>query len=155
MAMTLIDAFGSWTPPVRILATDLDTNVVHQAAQAVYPVERVEKLPESDVKRFFLRGKDSQAGMVRLRSEVRALVTFRPLNLLSDNWPMRGRFDAIFCRNVLIYFDKTTQYKILARFHPLLRAEGLLFVGHSESLTHVSDLFRLQGKTVYAPLTRN
>lgn len=154
MAMSLIDAFGTWSPPVRILATDLDTNVVQQAAQAVYPLERVEKLPEADVKRFFLRGRESQAGMVRLRPEVRALVTFRPLNLLSDSWPMKGRFDAIFCRNVLIYFDKATQYKILERFHPLLRPEGLLFVGHSESLTHVSDLFRLQGKTVYAPLAR-
>ncbi|WP_242482371.1 CheR family methyltransferase [Thiocystis violacea] len=152
MAMTMIDAFGTWKPPVKILATDLDTNVVKHAYKGVYPIERVEKLSEEVRKRFFHRGKGAQAGMVRVRPEVRALVSFHPLNLLDDHWPMRGRFDVIFCRNVLIYFDKPTQYRLLARFHPLLRQDGLLFVGHSESLTHVSDLFRLQGKTVYAPL---
>jgi len=151
MAMALIDAFGSWKPPVKILATDLDTNVVRHAAQGVYQMDRVEKMPEEMLKRFFLRGKGAQEGMARVRPEVRALVHFHPLNLLDDKWPMKGPFDGIFCRNVMIYFDKQTQSKILARFHPLLRQDGLLFVGHSESLTHVADLFRLQGKTVYAP----
>lgn len=152
MAMTLVDAFGTWTPPVKILATDLDTNVLKQAYKGIYPIERVEKLSAETRKRFFQRGKGDKAGMVRVRPEIRALVSFHPLNLLDGQWPMRGRFDAIFCRNVLIYFDKPTQYKLLARFHPLLREEGLLFVGHSESLTHAADLFRLRGKTVYAPV---
>ena len=154
MAMTLIDAFGSWTPPVKILATDLDTNVVQRAYKGVYPLERLDKLSDERRRRFFQRGKGEQTGMVRVRPEVRALVSFHPLNLLDHHWPMSGRFDAIFCRNVLIYFDKPTQYKLLSRFHPLLRQAGLLFVGHSESLTHVSDLFRLQGKTVYVPVAR-
>lgn len=149
MAMALIDAFDSWTPPVKILATDLDTNVVRHAAEGIYSLERVRKLPERDLKRFFLRGKGEQSGMVRIRPEVRALVTFNALNLLSEDWPIRGLFDAIFCRNVLIYFDKRTQYTLLSRLHPLLRADGLLMVGHSESLTHVAEFFRLQGKTVY------
>ncbi|MBK1717868.1 CheR family methyltransferase [Thiocystis violacea] len=152
MAMALIDAFGSWTPPVKILATDLDTNVVRHAAKGVYQMDRVEKMPEETLKRFFQRGRGDQEGLARVRPEVRALVNFHPLNLLDDQWPMKGQFDAIFCRNVMIYFDKKTQSKILSRFHPLLRADGLLFVGHSESLTHVADLFRLRGKTVYAPL---
>ena len=154
MAMALIDAFGSWKPPVKILATDLDTNVVQHASDGIYPIERIEKLSEDHCKRFFQRGRGGQEGMVRIRPEVRDLVSFHPLNLLSERWPMKGPFDAIFCRNVLIYFDKQTQYKLLARFHPLLRPEGLLFVGHSESLTHVADLFRLQGKTVYAPVVK-
>jgi chemotaxis protein methyltransferase CheR len=154
MAMTVIDAFDSWTPPVKILATDLDTNVVRQAAEGIYPLERVEKLPERDLKRFFQRGSGAQEGMARIRPEVRALVSFQPLNLLGEQWPIKGPFDAIFCRNVLIYFDKPTQSRLLARFHPLLRPDGRLFVGHSESLTHVSHLFRLQGKTVYVPLAR-
>ncbi len=153
MAMTMIDAFGSWTPPVKILATDLDTNVVKHAYKGVYPIERIEKLPEETRKRFFQRGKGAQDGMVRVRPEVRALVSFHPLNLLDSGWPMKGRFDAIFCRNVLIYFDKKTQSKLLARFHPLLQEDGLLLVGHSESLTHVASLFRLRGKTVYSPLS--
>ncbi len=151
MAMTVIDALGTWTPPVQILATDLDTHVLHQAATGIYPLERVQKLPERELKRFFQRGKGAQEGMARVRPEVRVLVSFQPLNLLNEHWPIKGEFDAIFCRNVMIYFDKPTQYKILARLHPLLRADGRLFVGHSESLTHVTDLFRLQGNTVYIP----
>jgi chemotaxis protein methyltransferase CheR len=151
MAMALIDAFGTWTPPVKILATDLDTNVVRHASKGIYQMDRVEKLPEETLKRFFQRGRGAQEGSARVRPEVRALVNFHPLNLLDDKWPMKGQFDGIFCRNVLIYFDKPTQSRILSRFHPLLRSDGLLFVGHSESLTHVADLFRLRGKTVYAP----
>lgn len=154
MAMTLIDAFASWTPPIAILATDLDTNVVRQAALGIYPRERVEKLPESDLKRFFQRGRGAQEGLVRIRQEVRDLVRFRPLNLLADRWPMQASYDAIFCRNVLIYFDKPTQSRLLARFRPQLRQDGLLFVGHSESLTQATDLFRLRGKTVYLPVTQ-
>ncbi|SDX71343.1 chemotaxis protein methyltransferase CheR [Allochromatium warmingii] len=152
IAMTLIEAFDSWTPPVQILATDLDTNVVRHAAEGIYPLDRVEKLSTAQLKRFFLRGTGSRAGMARMRPEVQALIEFQPLNLLSPAWPMREPFDVIFCRNVMIYFDKATQAKILTRFHPLLRPDGLLFVGHSESLAHVANLFRLRGKTVYAPV---
>ncbi len=154
MAMTLIDAFGSWRPPVKILATDLDTNVVKVAEAGIYPEERVARMPEKDVKRFFLRGKGNQKGFVRVRPELRALISFRSLNLLDVKWPIKGPFDGIFCRNVMIYFDKPTQYKILARFRPLMRDDGLLYVGHSESLAHAADLFRLQGKTVYHPVKR-
>ncbi len=154
MAMTLIDAFGSWRPPVKILATDLDTNVVKVAEAGIYPEERVARMPEKDVKRFFLRGKGNQKGFVRVRPELRALISFRSLNLLDVKWPIKGPFDGIFCRNVMIYFDKPTQYKILSRFRPLLRDDGLLYVGHSESLAHAADLFRLQGKTVYQPVKR-
>lgn len=154
MAMTAIDAFGSWKPPVRILATDLDTNVLERAAAGVYETQRIEKMPESDVKRFFLRGRGNRAGQVRVRPELQSLVVFRPLNLLGPDWSVRGPLEAIFCRNVLIYFDKPTQYRLLSRFHPLLRPEGLLFVGHSESLTHAADLFRLRGKTVCVPVRR-
>lgn len=152
MAMTVIDALGSFTPPVRILATDLDTQVLERAAHGVYPVERVAGLPEADVRRFFLRGKGAQSGFVRVRPEVRDLVVFRPLNLLGPQWPVRGPFDAIFCRNVLIYFDRPTQYRLLSRLHPLLHPEGLLFLGHSENVAHAADLFRLRGKTVCAPV---
>jgi chemotaxis protein methyltransferase CheR len=152
MAMAVIDAFGSFTPPVQILATDLGTHVLDKASQGVYPYDRVEKMPQSDVRRFFLRGKGKREGWVRIRPEVQNLVSFHPLNLLGADWPVKGSFDAIFCRNVLIYFDKSTQYRLLSRFHPLMNPNGLLFIGHSESLSHASDLFRLQGKTVYVPV---
>lgn len=149
MAMTMVDAYGSYSPPVKILATDVDTNVLATAQQGVYPLERVEKLPQETIKRFFLKGTGAQAGYVRVRRELREMITFRQINLLHDNWPIRGPFDAIFCRNVMIYFDKPTQYRILQKFVPLMRREGLLFAGHSESFYHAADLFKLRGKTVY------
>jgi chemotaxis protein methyltransferase CheR len=77
------------------------------------------------------------------------MIVFRRLNLIDPVWSLRGPFDAIFCRNVMIYFDRPTQLKILERFSPLLKAHGLLFVGHSENLYHATHLFRLKGKTVY------
>lgn len=149
MAMTMVDAFGTYTPPVEIIATDIDTNVLSKAEAGIYPFERVEKLPNDILKRFFLKGIGSNTGYVQVRKELRDLISFRRLNLLDERWPINGTFDAIFCRNVMIYFDKATQYKILKRFAPMLEAHGVLFAGHSESLYHASDIFKLRGKTVY------
>jgi chemotaxis protein methyltransferase CheR len=155
MAMTMVELFDSWTPPVKILATDLDTGVLARAEAGVYADERVEKLSPERVKRFFLRGSGANAGRVRVRPELRAMITFRRLNLLDAVWPMRGPFDAIFCRNVMIYFDKPTQLKVLEKFVPLLRPEGVLFAGHSESFHNAGHLFHLRGKTVYELAHRN
>jgi len=149
MAMTMVDLFDSFTPPVHILATDLDTQVLQKAQTGIYPLERLEKLPPDKVKRFFVKGTGAQEGTAMVRQELRDMVTFRRINLLDGTWPMRGPFDAVFCRNVMIYFDKPTQYKVLQKFIPLLRREGLLFAGHSESFYHAADLFKSQGKTVY------
>ncbi len=109
------------------------------ASNGVYPMERIDKMSPERLRRFFLRGKGAHEGMVRVRPELRQLVTFKPLNLLADGWPLNGQFDAIFCRNVMIYFDKPTQRKILARFVPLMKPHGLLFAGHSENFLYVSD----------------
>ena len=152
MAMTALETLGSQASKVRILATDLDTNVLQTAADGVYPMERLERLPEGYARRYFLKGKGENAGFARIREEVRNLVTFKQLNLLEGNWPVKGPLDALFCRNVMIYFDKPTQRRILERFHPLLRSDALLFMGHSESLHHTTDLFRLRGKTIYQPI---
>jgi chemotaxis protein methyltransferase CheR len=151
MAMTAIEAFGTRNPPVRILATDIDTNVLATAAQGVYPIERLDKMPEERIRRFFLRGRGANAGKARVSEELRAMIVYRPINLLDAGWPIRGPFHAIFCRNVMIYFDKQTQYSILQKFVPLLQPDGLLFAGHSESFHHAADLFRPRGKTVYEP----
>ena len=155
MAMTLVDTFGSFAPPVSIIATDLDTNVLTKAEAGVYPVERVEKLAADVVKRFFLKGTGAQSGFVRVRPELRAMISFRSLNLLGDSWPIHGPLDAIFCRNVMIYFDKATQLKILQRFAPLLRPHGLLFAGHSENFHNAAHLFKLRGKTIYELVKQN
>lgn len=149
MAMTMVDTFGTFTPPVSIIASDLDTQVLAKAEQGIYPLESVEKLSEEKVKRFFLRGAGAQEGFVRVRPELRAMVVFRQVNLLADSWPIRPPLDAIFCRNVMIYFDKETQLKILQRFAPLLHQDGLVFAGHSESYYHATHLFKLRGNTVY------
>ncbi len=149
IAMTACEAFNTLTPPVQIVATDIDTNVLATAANGVYPMERMDKMSPERLRRFFLKGKGAHEGMARVRPELRSLVTFRQLNLLADGWPLEGQFDAIFCRNVMIYFDKPTQRKILDRFVPLMKQHALLFAGHSENFLYVSDSLRLRGKTVY------
>ena len=149
LAMTAVETFGSFDVPVSILATDVDTSVLRKGEAGVYPAERVERVAPERVRRFFLRGSGTQEGQVKVRPELQRMVTFRRLNLLDTAWTVRGPIDAIFCRNVMIYFDKPTQAGILKRFAPLLQPDGLLFVGHSESLFHVADTFRLRGKTVY------
>lgn len=149
MAMTLVDAFGSFTPPVSIVASDVDTNVLAKAEAGIYPMERVEKISADMLKRFFFKGTGKQAGFVKVRPELQALVTFRQINLLDNDWQIRGPLDAIFCRNVMIYFDKETQLAILERFAPLLQPDGLLFAGHSESFHNAGHVFTLRGKTVY------
>jgi chemotaxis protein methyltransferase CheR len=149
MAMAMVQVFKTYTPPVHILATDLDTNVLAKAQMGIYPLDKLEKIPKDKLRQFFLKGKGQHAGSARVRPELRNMITFRQLNLLDDSWPIRGPFDAIFCRNVMIYFDKDTQYKILKKFVPLLASDGLLFAGHSESFQHAVDLFKLREKTVY------
>ncbi|MFZ6845225.1 CheR family methyltransferase [Undibacterium sp. RuTC16W] len=149
IAMTLCEAFGSLKPPAHIIATDIDTNVLSTASRGVYNIDRLDKMSPERAKKFFLKGKGAQDGMVRVRQELRDLITFKQLNLLADSWPVSGEFDAIFCRNVMIYFDKPTQGKILKKFVPLIKPDGLLFAGHSENFLYVSDDFKLRGKTVY------
>lgn len=150
LAITMAEAFGTMTPPVKILASDVDTSVLEQAECGEYALERVEKMERTRLERYFLCGSGPNEGRVKVRQPLRDIVSFRHINLLDSNWKLNGPFDAIFCRNVMIYFDKPTQGRILERFAPLLRADGLLFAGHSESLFHVSHLFQLRGKTVYA-----
>lgn len=134
---------------VRILASDIDTQVLAQAAQGIYPAERVAEIPRPILERHFLRGVGSQAGLVRVSREVRNLVTFRRINLLEEPWRIQTAFDCIFCRNVIIYFDKPTQRRLVERFAGHLKADGYLFLGHSETLYGVSDRFVFLRNTIY------
>jgi len=129
----------------RILATDLDTNVVSHAATGVYDADRLDAIPAAYRKRHVTVEGD---GRFRVNDDVRALISFAPLNLL-EKWPMSGPFDVIFCRNVVIYFDKPTQRKLFDRYAELLRPDGWLFIGHSESLLNVTNRFSLVGRTIY------
>lgn len=148
LAITAIEAYGSFTPPVSILATDLDTNVLRHAQGGQYGADRVASMSAARIDRFFKRSKDG----VQVRDELRRMIEFRRINLLDASWRVTTPLDAIFCRNVMIYFDKATQYRILARFRPMLRADGRLYAGHSESFVHAADQFQPLGRTVYAPV---
>jgi chemotaxis protein methyltransferase CheR len=149
IAMTVCEAFNTLTPNCQIIATDIDTNVLAHGAQGVYTMDRLDKMLPERQRRFFQKGKGDREGMARVRPELRNMITFKQLNLLADSWPISGQFDVIFCRNVMIYFDKATQRKILSRFVPLMKPDALLFAGHSENFLYVSESLKLRGKTVY------
>lgn len=149
IAMTVKDALPDlrgWD--VKILATDIDSNVLARAGAGIYPADRVASVPVHYRNRFVLKGGVSNPGMVRMHEDVRSLITFRQLNLMNP-WPMRGPFDVIFCRNVVIYFDKETQRRLFNRYADILTVDGHLFVGHSETLFKVCDRFDLIGRTIY------
>lgn len=147
IAMTAVEAMGE-NPPVRVDASDVDTQVLATARAAVYAADSGAAVGEARLKRFFLRGKGPNAGKVRLRPELRSLVAFRSFNLLSAQWESNA-YEAIFCRNVMIYFDKATQRRVLEQLHGSLKAGGLLFAGHAENFIDHRDLFELAGRTVY------
>ena len=149
IAMTLIEALGGRASAVSVVATDIDTQVLAKAVAGVFTMEQVCKLSPERLKRFFLKGSGAQAGLVRIRPEVAAMVKFSRLNLLDPKWALTEPFDAIFCRNVMIYFDKPTQGKILQRFALLMKPHGLLFAGHSENFSFANQALRLRGQTVY------
>ena len=142
----LLDA-AHWD--VRILASDIDTDMLAAAEQGVYPAERVAGLPDSLRHRYFLRGRGPSEGLVRVRPEVRRLVTFRRINLRDEQWTIRTVFDAIFCRNVLIYFDRRLQQRVVGQLVDRLQPGGYLFLGHSESLLGMGAGLRYVAKTVY------
>jgi chemotaxis protein methyltransferase CheR len=147
IAMCLTEAVPGAT--FDVLATDLDTQVLAAAGEGVYALASVAKLAEERQKRFFLRGAGRFEGRARVRRELAARVEFARLNLMDREWAVQGPFDAIFCRNVMIYFDKPTQAGLIERFAKLLKPQGLFFAGHAESLLDNGRYFRLRGQTVY------
>lgn len=149
MAMTAVEALGGYERPVHIIASDLDTKVLQTAREGLYKADSVSKLSAHQVDRFFTRGTGAQAGYVQVKPELQKMIDFRCINLLAPSWPIHAPLDVIFCRNVMIYFDKETQFSVLRKFAPLLRENGLLFAGHSENFYHAASLFKLRGNTVY------
>jgi chemotaxis protein methyltransferase CheR len=149
IAITLIEALGERAGSAKIVATDIDTAVLAKAAAGVFNHDQVARLSPERLRRFFNKGTGGNAGKVRIRPEVAAMVKFSRLNLLDASWPIKEPVDAIFCRNVMIYFDKPTQKQVLERFAPLLKPGGLLFAGHSENASLVNHAFKPLGHTVY------
>ncbi|HEY6452127.1 MAG TPA: protein-glutamate O-methyltransferase [Steroidobacteraceae bacterium] len=132
----------------RVLATDLDSNVLATAAAGHYPAERLRGVSKARVAKFFKIAGGTRQGMVKTVASLRELIIFKQLNLVQE-WPMRGPFDAIFCRNVVIYFDLETKRALFERMARLQPPGAILFLGHSESLYRISDHYELIGRTIY------
>ncbi len=133
---------------IKILATDLDSNVLDTGSQGIYGEERVKALENSILKKWFMRGKNGMGGCVRVSPSLQDMISFKQLNLMNE-WPMQGPFDFIFCRNVVIYFDKPTQSVLFDRYANMLIEDGHLFLGHSETMFKVCNRFELIGNTIY------
>lgn len=134
---------------VKILASDIDPNMLRDGRTGVYPESAMDSVPAALRARWFT---NEGPGLVRAGEELRSLVTFRKLNLIG-NWPMQGRFHAIFCRNVVIYFSGDTQAQVWARFVPLLEPDGVLYIGHSERISGTAEQkLRSDGVTTYRSL---
>lgn len=150
IAMTLLDAVPEprqWD--CKILASDLSTRVLAKAAQGVYETERVENLSSAIIQRHFLRGKGKQDGFVKVKPQVGEMVTYRRINLMDQSFPIRNPLDVIFCRNVMIYFDRPTQSSLVGKFFRYLKPGGILFIGHSESLQWIDHSFTYVAPTIY------
>ncbi|MCX7662738.1 MAG: methyltransferase domain-containing protein [Tepidimonas fonticaldi] len=151
IAITMADVLGL-QGAFRIWASDIDTRVLQTAQRGVYKLEQLRAVSPEQLRKYFLRGKGANEGLARVKPELQKHLQFFTLNLVDEAWPLREEFDVIFCRNVMIYFDHTTQRQVLARLHRLLRPHGTLFVGHAENFSDARDLFRLRGKTIYEKL---
>ncbi|WP_422845293.1 CheR family methyltransferase [Acidovorax sp. M2(2025)] len=148
IVITALEALGAHAS-FKLVASDIDSRVLATAAQGVYRLDSLKGLSPERLQKFFLRGKGTNAGMVRAKPELRRMIDFMSVNLIRDDWPFKEPFDVVFCRNVMIYFDAPTQRRVLERIHRVLKPGGMLFVGHAENFSESRDLFTLRGKTVY------
>jgi chemotaxis protein methyltransferase CheR len=148
IAMCLINKYPElkrWD--FKILASDIDTDVVNKAAIGIYPESELAGLSPERARIFERKGD----GTIHIPKEMRQAIIFKPLNLF-DPWPIKGPFDAIFCRNVAIYFDKPVQDKLFAQLGDVLAPDGYMYIGHSENVGRNSTKFSLAGKTIYSSL---
>ncbi len=149
MAITLseaVDGKGAWD--IKILATDISTHVLRIAQNGTYDMKRVEPVPPQLRHKYFTTNKMEDQTVAQVSPHLKEMIRFRHLNLMQA-WPFKGPFDFIFCRNVMIYFDKPTQQSLVRRFHECLAPGGLLFTGHSESLTGIEHSFKYVQPTIY------
>jgi chemotaxis protein methyltransferase CheR len=150
LAMTLLEYFGNSTSvEFNILATDIDTNVLSRASQGIYNEEQVEDIPDYLLRKYFLKGKGERAGLAKAGKELQSIINFERLNLFDPTWPMKDKLDIIFCRNVIIYFNRDTQRKLISRMTRHLKPGGYLMLGHSESLHGYDSGLQHVRKNVY------
>jgi chemotaxis protein methyltransferase CheR len=152
LAMVLDDFFGkNGARKVKILATDLSTKVLQKAVNGVYSLEQVGNVPGDFLKRYFQKGVGRSSGKVKIKKTVRDMVKFQHFNLMHE-FPWRNEMDVIFCRNVMIYFDRETQQRLVQKFYNCLRPGGYLFIGHSESIASIKHDFKQVEATTYRKL---
>ena len=153
IAMTVAETFGTFNSKVEIIASDIDSTVLEKASEGVYLFDSLQNMTQQQRQKFFLRGKGVNQGKVRVLPELRKMVKFQQINLMHKKWDITPDIDVIFCRNVMIYFDKNTQIEILTRMVQLMNPNGLYIAGHSETFANASHLVFPLGKTVYRPVS--
>lgn len=149
IAVILLEYFPRPLPPLPcILATDLSTRMLSRASEGVYSEKSAKDMDPVLMKKYFLRGKNSSEGMIRVKRELSSLITFQRQNLM-EPFDFNGLFHFIFCRNVMIYFDSSTRQRLVERFFQVLEPGGYLIIGHSESLNSIQHQFRYVQPTIY------
>lgn len=151
IAMIVAKVFGRFDTPIEIIASDIDSNVLATAKAGVYPIARIESLDDSLKKSFFLKGKGVNEGLVSVVPSLKKMIQFKRINLLDNHWPI-DKVDILFCRNVMIYFDKQTQSSLLEKMMSVISANGLYVAGHSENFSYLNHLVKPCGKTTYRPI---
>jgi chemotaxis protein methyltransferase CheR len=154
IAMTVVNAFKRFDCPVEIIASDIDSKVLKTASDGVYKIEQLTEFQTDMKKLFFRRGKGANSGFVKVVPELRKLITFQKLNLMDEKWSLPRGIDIVFCRNVMIYFDKETQLQILRKIVNHMGNDSLYIAGHSENFAHVADILTPLGRTIYKPLRK-
>ncbi len=150
LAMAIREHFGP--PPgwdVKILASDIDSDVLARAEEGVYDGQRLRDIPADLRGKYFLAGRGQDDGYYKVHPDLLELIAFRRINLMREAWPIHTTFNVILCRNVIIYFDRPTQQRLFERMAELLSPDGFLIVGHSENLFGITDLFVPLGNTIY------
>lgn len=150
IAMTIHDWAASpckWN--CKILASDLSTRVLAKATMGIYDIERVSNLPEEAIRRHFLKERGNGINKLKVKPHLYNMVVFRRINLMDERYPIKSPLDAIFCRNVMIYFDRPTQKELMSKFYRYLKPGGYIFIGHSESLQWVEHQFSYLEPTIY------
>jgi chemotaxis protein methyltransferase CheR len=151
LAITAVEALGEFDANVTIIASDIDSNVLSTASRGIYKIEQLDSFDDSMKKRYFHRGKGANTGFVKVVPELRRLIEFKRINLMDSGWNLPQNIDIVFCRNVMIYFDKATQLEILSKIVAHMAEKSLYFAGHSENFGHVDSILKPLGKTIYQP----
>ncbi len=150
IALTVHEYFkNKKKPDIKILATDIDTRVIDTARKGIYDFERIREIDLSLLKEYFFMGKGENAGLFRIKDILKNYISYRRLNLMDASYPMKGHFDIVFCRNVIIYFEKEDQAKLFQKIHRYMLPGTYLFIGHSENISTFATGFKLVGNTIY------